>query len=819
MKSSFKSLRYTTAIAVSLVAISTANQAKAQCTPLPGTAGNDVVTCGAGIHTGDINLLAGDDTITNSGDIIGRISITGGSDTITNSATGVIENLTTGDNTQNAIRITGGDLNGGLDNDGRIATDFAPAIAVDNGADVTGLIDNSGLIEGTEPGGSGFGISVLNAASDISGGIVNQAGGSITGTLTAINIGQNANISGGITNFGEIDGAGFVGIGTFVGGDISGGVTNEVGGVIKGRTGIAVGSSGFSVGAISGGITNRGTIEGTSGTAIDLSGATAVTQLTIDGGRIIGDVTDNTLAVGRSPVVVIGSGFKTEGDFTVSDLVVNAGQDFTISSDNLVTLNDMTASMGTITFELSPSSGVQLDVTSNDVDISQSTIGVLNNGRTFSVGEAILIATGNGVVNNGAGQALDDAMNNLTFFDIQVADGATGGVGTNEEVYLLVSAAANPCDGQFAFNPNGPCKTLATLTGTTNQQLMEIISGTNDSNAEDVLNATIPQIDGASSATAQNVTGNTLRLVSDRLTVIRDGGRSASGISSGDLTEDLQVWGQVFGQAIDQGRRDGIAGFDARTRGVTVGADTEGVHDNATVGVAFSYANTDVSSNSVNNTRSDIDSYNISLYGDYDLSKDTYLIGDIGYTYGDNDSTRFNVGGVAGLNADSDYGSHQVEARVIAARDYHPTQYEGVRVTPKVQAHYIRYQNEDIDETGAGGANLNIDSEALNILEFGVGVDVRKDYTQQNGAILSPEISVGYRYDVIGDAVQTTSTFDAGGPSFTSEGADPDQDTLNLGLGIGYTTPENIELTVSYDYENKDEFNSHSGLIRAAMPF
>ena len=235
--------------------------------------------------------------------------------------------------------------------------------------------------------------------------------------------------------------------------------------------------------------------------------------------------------------------------------------------------------------------------------------------------------------------------------------------------------------------------------------------------------------------------------------------------------------------------------------------------------MAFSYANTDVNSRSVNSTQTDIDSFNVSVYGDYDLSDDTYLVGDIGYTYGDSEATRFNVGGVAGLNADSDYGSHQIEARLIAAKDFNLTQYDGVRVTPKVQAHYIRFQNEDIDETGAGGANLNIDSEALDILEFGVGLDVRKDYVQADGGIISPEVSIGYRYDVVGEALQTTSTFNAGGPSFRSEGADPDQDTLNLGLGVGYTAPNNMEFTVSYDYENKDEFDSHSGFIRAALPF
>jgi len=279
------------------------------------------------------------------------------------------------------------------------------------------------------------------------------------------------------------------------------------------------------------------------------------------------------------------------------------------------------------------------------------------------------------------------------------------------------------------------------------------------------------------------------------------------------------MWGQVFGQKSEQGLRDGVAGFDSTTAGITVGADTEGLHDDATVGVAFSYAHTDVNSDNATNTQSDINSYNVTLYGDYDLDNDTYIVGDIGYTYGDNETTRSNIGGVAGLNANSDYGSHQMQVRGILAKDYHPTKYEGVRVTPKALVKYTYYQNEDINETGAGGANLDVESEALNIFEVGAGIDVRKDYVQENGGVISPEISAGYRYDLVGDAVQTTSTFEGGGPSFRSEGADPDQGTLNLGVGVGYTTPASMEFTVSYDYENKDEFDSHSAFIRLAAPF
>jgi len=419
-------------------------------------------------------------------------------------------------------------------------------------------------------------------------------------------------------------------------------------------------------------------------------------------------------------------------------------------------------------------------------------------------------------------QTLTAVTDNSLLFDFSIADGNQAEITSSvddKELYFKIQKVASAGSSAITTNANSAGAVIENLSGI-DDILANIAAAASEEELEEILQATLPQIDGGSFSATENVTKNILRIVSDRLTIIRGHGSSKqTGVSSGDITEDLQLWGQVFGQKIDQGERKGVAGYDAHTRGITFAADTEGLHDDITLGLAASYANTDISSDNANNAATEINSYNLSLYGDYDLNDYTYLVGELGYTYGYNETTRFNVGGVSGLNAKSDYGSHQVEARLIAARDYYPEQYNDVRVTPKLQAHYIRFQNEDISEKGAGGANLNIDSEALNILEFGVGVDVRKDYTQQDGAILSPEISVGYRYDVIGDAVQTTSTFDAGGPSFKSDGVDPDQGTLNLGLGLGYTTPSNMEFTFSYDYEIKDEFDSHSGLIRLAAPF
>ena len=874
-------LRVTTAVAVALITLSNVNQAQAQCfttgtmTPNTGTAGSDDITC-SGTQVGDIDLLGdndtltnnsdstitgdilpgiGTDTIINSGIINGHIHINGdagGGDIITNNVGALIEDLGTGASVDTAVRVSGSDVNsiynagtiqanlkairiegfsdviGGFLNDttaviiGDLDGNFvgadpdSSAFEITPGSDISGGFENRGSI--THSTGTAVNIGISSTA-DVTGAIVNS--GTITGGSNGIDFdGSSGDMTGGITNTGTITGISGSGIAlpfAAFGVDVVGGLTNQVGATITGNTGIFVTSSN----AISGGINNSGTIEGTGGTAISLANLGAVTPITINGGRIIGDVTDSNIASGRSPVTVTGSGFKTEGDFTVSDLIVNAGQDFTISADNTVTLNDMTASTGTIIFELAPASAAQLNVTGagNDIDVSASTVEVLSNGRSLMDGESILIGTGVTAVNGGAGQALTDVTDNSLFFDFQLADGAAGGVGTNNELYLLVVQASNPCAGQFANNPDGACGALSQLTGTANPELLQIISGTGGTNAEEILEATLPEVNGGSISAAQNVTGNTIRLVSDRLTTIRATGSVGSGISSGDITENLQGWGQVYGQKINQGERKGIAGFEAVTRGFTIGADTEDLYDKTTLGVALSYANTDVFSENANNTRSEIESYNVTLYGDYDLEGNAYLIGDLGYTYGDNETTRFNVGGVSGLNANSDYGSHQIQARAIVVKDYYPDNLKGLKVSPRAQARYTYYQNEDINETGAGGANLNVDSDALHMLELGAEVNVRKDITQSDGGILSPEVSAGYRYDLIGDAVQTTSTFEGGGPSFRSDGADPAQSTFTLGLGVGYTSPSNVELTASYDYEYKDQFNGHSGFIRIAAPF
>ena len=80
-------------------------------------------------------------------------------------------------------------------------------------------------------------------------------------------------------------------------------------------------------------------------------------------------------------------------------------------------------------------------------------------------------------------------------------------------------------------------------------------------------------------------------------------------------------------------------------------------------------------------------------------------------------------------------------------------------------------------------------------------------------------MNAGYRYDVIGDKVQATSSFTGGGASFSANGASPEQGTFNAGAGFIYELQDNWVLSAQYDYQVKSDFSAHSASVRAGYKF
>ena len=79
-------------------------------------------------------------------------------------------------------------------------------------------------------------------------------------------------------------------------------------------------------------------------------------------------------------------------------------------------------------------------------------------------------------------------------------------------------------------------------------------------------------------------------------------------------------------------------------------------------------------------------------------------------------------------------------------------------VTPSVLAHWTHYDADDYSEIGAGGANLTVHPEAMDIAELGMGMAVNWNIPNRDGSRFTPEVTAGYRYDLVGDRVETTSS-------------------------------------------------------------
>ncbi len=424
------------------------------------------------------------------------------------------------------------------------------------------------------------------------------------------------------------------------------------------------------------------------------------------------------------------------------------------------------------------------------------------------------------VIGNEAAGGIDfDAL--LTANTIQLVDTALLDLqnDTSDATALKVKVVAKDAVASFGnANSGNAANAIVPITGATGE-LKTIRDGllaeTNTAVASEKAEATTATVDGGNLVATTAVMNKGVQIGQERMFALRDG--SATGMSAGNMGEGLGMWGQVFGLTGEQDRRDNVDGYDVDSYGIAVGIDTQNIAANTTLGVSFAYSDTEVDSANANSTNTEIDTYQFALYGMTELDERTWLTGQVTYAHGDNDVRRNNVGGVAGLTASGDFDADTWGLFAELGRDY--AMDGGLTVTPSVLANYQYYDPDNYTETGAGTANLITDQDEISIFELGLGVDAAWMFQQADGSYVSPELRAGYRYDFVGDEYATTSTFTGGGAAFQTKGFDPAQSTFDLGAGVTYYAVDNWELTADYTFEFKEDYDAHSGVLRAAYKF
>ncbi len=303
-----------------------------------------------------------------------------------------------------------------------------------------------------------------------------------------------------------------------------------------------------------------------------------------------------------------------------------------------------------------------------------------------------------------------------------------------------------------------------------------------------------PDVSGA------NVFGKTQFVGSSQFSISKRLRQQESGANSGDGTAVNGAWADVRYTDADQDERDGIEGFDGDTTSFTVGYDRQ-IDSAVTLGAALSYGSSDVETD-VSNEEFEMDDYLLTAYGDYEA--DTWFAeGQLSYGWGDVDGERnlFNT------TLKSSYDSNVYYARVAGGLKY---AFSGWQVLPQTSLDYTRVSFDDYTEKG-GYMALDVENDDYDIANLGLGVQLLKSYTVKNNIMLTPEASAMVYYDLIGDDIETTSTFVHGTHSFVTMGADSDRTTYDLALGLTIGSVDSpVSFKVGYEYIARDDFESHN---------
>jgi len=560
---------------------------------------------------------------------------------------------------------------------------------------------------------------------------------------------------------------------------------------------------------------------GNSAVAIQLA-VSANTVFTIDGAgtvNISGDVAD---ATGDAVFAV------TDGTVNFTDAIDNA-----VLVDAQITVAGATLNVGTVTV-----------TTDGDAD---STIAA---GATL----AVTLGTTNGSI------ASEDGDTDLVMADLAIITPTIVGSITNGAAITIVNnttTVANAVDGtddpivtdnnarfDFTLDDNGPDLTL-TVTKTSNASLGLSAAASAINDAVDValagdvaaaeamngittaaaLNTALETLAPEPAAPANTVaasTGSTVFGVgASRLASLRTGtayaSAAATGFSTGNPGSGVSVWIRPFTSFADQDTRDGIAGFDAETYGLAGGWDANLDEDGyVTGGFALSYANSDIDGQDAGNSQTDIESYQVTLYGDYTTSGG-YIEGLVGYARNSVDTSRQIAIGALNRTATGDYEADQYMASIDA----------GIPVmvgsnsflTPHVGFQYTHMSSDSFTETGAGDLNLTVIPEDLDIALGIVGARYHFNMPSENGT-LTPELRGSVMLDFASDEAQSSSTFAGGGAAFTTAGADVAELAWSFGAGLSYSTDDGgMTFGADYDAEIKDDFLGHSGKVEFKLHF
>lgn len=732
----------------------------------------NTATTGAGHAIVIDGVLAG--AITNSG-TISSVSTTTGSaiivDSITTGTTGIT-------NTSTGI----------ITSKGTVGTIVQRA-----DADLAGDITNAGTISNTSTAGATSIAIDLSAATQT---ILITNSGAITGMVKLANTGTYTQTAGSLTN-----GAANTALLGTAGADF----INIFGGTVIGN--IDLGGSGTAVATNGDGITFGNSVDD----SISIAGTINFDDLTVAAGRatLAGVTTGlnatSTLTVAANAILVANQNIALSGIRTINgELDIAAGK--SVTGTGAVTIG----SVGKVKIYVTDATtygsmtGTSFSQTAGgtlEVDGSGITSHIANDTRLH----VFVGSQARGTFNAGTVLSDNSYVYKFTQETPEVDDGFSVDIEVTRENSLASSSSGSSISSVGAALDSigdGGDNALDTIVNT----LESYSSAEQVEAAVKTLSSTVTT-SGQTSQAVVAAADASIGTIENHMETAR-AEMGGTGVATGGARNNSGAWGQVYGSAIDQSWRKGVDGYQANVGGFAVGTDAL-VTNQSRVGAAFAYARTNAEG-----TRNEAaaDSYQGSVYGTYDMGK-VYYEGVGAFTYNVYDTKRTLFDNSV---ASADFNGQQYSAKATAG--YRVDVPGSLKVTPFISAQYTLLHQDDATETGSN-ANLHIKSDDINIFKTGIGTNVAFPIIDA-GITYTPRLSAAWYYDFLGEEIDTTSNFtSAAATTFISKGSEVAQNSYRLGAGLDVLSQDNVTLSLDYNWDTKENFNAHSGALKARFEF
>jgi autotransporter family porin len=795
------------------------------------------------------------------GGVVGGISMSGRTDSPTSIAINREGRVTT--TTGNGIDIKSSTLSNGLSNNGTISSSDLAGLSISSASTINGGISNSGVIRGD---GNDSGINILvnsnidgdiinsglihshdgsginiNNLSHINGSISNtneissdDGNGILSGNVSSVDNISNSNsalISGGglfgsgiailssstigaISNNGSITSINAAGI------NISAStVTNSISnsGRISGVTGIDISSTS----TVGGGISNSGVIQGDTA-AINISIGSIVPNINILGrtAQIIGTVN----AMETNVNITQGAVFTSGGNYNVN--AFNISQNAVFNMANTITVVDGVHNSGTLVLDRMRIIAGSGNYTQNTDGIFQTNVSsAINYGQLSVLGIADLTQSGNIYVQVGQNSSLhsSDILSNVIGGSSLNIPTSGFNVSSNSYIWKFIAALNNASNGvnlTATINPAAYNVCQGTYCqGAMNNIIGQVAAGNATFSPYAIL-PTASALQVAASQATPELTNENFQMIQSITQAVIDVApmwSSLRGKSPGDEMpyESGKIWIKPYGASMTQNERHTVEGFNATAYGLVIGKEIK-LSESALFGGAFAVGGDDMHGNAVLSDQSiNSKAYQGMLYGARKFSNEIYFAGQalIGY---ENNNTKRSIP-LYTSTAKASYNSWFTNIRTELGWSV-DTLNQSLVLTPRVEASYLFVNQGSYRESGSP-MDLQVASNNNSSLILGAyGHGAYHLATLHNQYNLTLTGYAGVARNVLHSQPQTTATFVAGGPSFSTFGIPFNSFVFRGGAGLVYASKTN-PLSINLNYDLQSGNNAYSGIGSATVKY